>query len=248
MRNDIKIYEKDEIQQGTAEWFKIRELKFTASKADVVATNGKGLETYVTDLLADYYSSQKFDEYADKYKSPAMQRGNDYEPMARMVYEFETGNTVREVGFVTVNDNKYIGASPDGIVTEKEKDEGLLEIKNHDDKKFITLQLTGEVDPKYIKQMQYQMWITGAKWCDYFGFNPNFKPNFYKQRFYPDLEMFNKFDVGTKCGIKMIENGLKALEGKLICQETEQKEEENEKITEYKMKVEGINQMSDFPF
>ena len=48
MRKDIRIYTNDEIIQGTPEWFAIRDLKFTASKADVIATNGKGLDTLAT--------------------------------------------------------------------------------------------------------------------------------------------------------------------------------------------------------
>lgn len=186
-----KVYEQDEIVQGTPEWLKLRELKFTASRASVIATNGKGLETYVKELLAEYFSSQEFEERTGKFKSPAMQRGNDFEATARMVYEFETGNTVREVGFI--ERSPHIGYSPDGLVTENDKaDEGLIEIKNHDDKVFLELIMTGKVDPKYIKQMQYGMWASEKKWCDYFGYNPNFSPSFFLQRFYPDLEMHKK--------------------------------------------------------
>ena len=129
-----------------------------------------------------------------------------------MVYEFETGNSVRQVGCVTVG--KYILASPDGLVTENGKENGLIEIKNHDDKVFLELILTGKVDPKYVKQMQYQMWVTGKEWVDYFGYNPNFKPSFYMERFYPDEELFAKFDAGVTAGADMLDNGLRILGGK----------------------------------
>lgn len=247
MRNDIKIYSKDEITQGTPEWFAIRDLKLTASKADIIATNGKGLDTLVTELLAGHYSSQQYEEYTGKYKNPAMQRGNDFEPMARMVYEFETGNTVREVGFVQVNDNKYVGCSPDGLVTENNVEDGLIEIKNHDDKVFLELVMTKKVDAKYVKQMQYQMWVTGAKWCDYFGYNPNFKPSYYKERFYPDTELFAKFEAGTKDGAKMIENGLSALKDSLEEQEKYTPEAEAEK-PEAETTAEAKETSADFPF
>lgn len=219
MRDDIKIYTQDEIVQGTAEWFAIRDLKFTASKASEIASNGKGLDTLTTELLAGHYSSQKYDEYIGKFKSPAMQRGNDYEAQARMVYEFETGNDVREVGFVEVTSRKYVGCSPDGLVTENGKEDVLLEIKNHDDKVFLELILSGKVNPKYVQQMQYQMWVTGASACDYFGYNPNFKPSFYLQRFYPDEEMFAKFEAGVKAGSALLDAGLKMLEDKLVEQQ-----------------------------
>lgn len=219
MRKDIKIYGNDEIIQGTPEWFAIRDLKFTASRASEIATNGKGLETLATELLASHFSSQKYEEYTGKYKNSAMQRGNDFEAQARMVYEFETGNSVREVGFVEDKSRKYVGCSPDGLVTEKGKENILLEIKNHDDKVFLELILTGKVDSKYVKQMQYQMWVTGAKACDYFGYNPNFEPSYYLERFYPDKEMFEKFEAGVNAGTEMLENGLAMLKDKLQKQE-----------------------------
>ena len=240
MRKDIRIYTNDEIIQGTPEWFAIRDLKFTASKADVIATNGKGLDTLATELLAGHFSSQLYEEYTGKYKNPAMQRGNDFEAQARMVYEFETGNTVREVGFVEVTSQKYVGCSPDGLVTENEKEDILVEIKNHDDKVFLELILTGKVDAKYIKQMQYQMWVTGASACDYFGYNPNFKPNYYMQRFYPDTELFAKFEAGVQAGTQMLDNGLKMLEGKL--EEQEKFIEEKPECPEIKNIEEATNE------
>lgn len=206
-----------EIEQGTSEWFKIRDLKFTASRASEIATNGKGLETLCIELLAGHYSSQQYEEYTGKYKNSAMQRGNDFEAQARMVYEFETGNSVRQVGCVTVG--KYILASPDGLVTENGKENGLIEIKNHDDKVFLELILTGKVEPKYVKQMQYQMWVTGKEWVDYFGYNPNFEPSYYLERFFPDKDMFEKFEAGVNAGTEMLENGLSMLKDKLQKQE-----------------------------
>lgn len=242
-----KVYQKDEIVQGTKEWHELRQLKFTASKADTISVNGKGLETLVKEMLAEYYSSQEYDEYTGAYKSADMQRGNDYEPMARMVYEMETGNTVKEVGFI--ERSKYIGCSPDGLVTEKDNPdgEGLIEIKNHSDKVFLELILSDKVDPKYVKQMQYQMWVSELNWCDYFGFNPNFSPNFYKERFFPDLELHKKFEAGVSAGIQMIENGLDILKDRLTILEKvikviEEKEDEKPAIT----KAEEAQE--DFPF
>lgn len=202
----LKIYGKDEIEQGSKEWHELRNLKFTASKASIIATAGKGLVTLTNEMLAEYFSSQTYNEYTQAYKSSDMQRGNDFESMSRTVYELETGYEVEEVGFV--ERSKYIGCSPDGMI---KSEKGLIEIKNHSDKIFLELMLTGKVDPKYIAQMQYQLWVTGYDWVDYFGFNPNFEPNFYKQRFTPDFEMFKKFENGVTKGIELIENGLHIL-------------------------------------
>lgn len=254
---EYKVYGKDEIEQGSKEWLELRNLKFTASNADTISANGKGLETLVKEMLAEYYSSQEFEEYTGKFKSADMQRGNDYEAMARSVYELETGNTVKEVGFI--QRSKYIGCSPDGLVDESwtgSKEEGLIEIKNHSDKVFLELMLTGKVDPKYVKQMQYQMWVTQLNWCDYFGFNPNFSPNFYKERFYPDEALHKKFEAGVSAGIEMIENGLDALKDKLkvlnkVVEVIEEKEEPklaDMPINKVKLEKSNNGTGDDFPF
>ena len=213
LKKYYKEYSKEEIQQGTQAWFDVRKLKFTASKASIITADGKGLDTLVNELLAEYYSSQQYNEFTNKYKNSAMQRGNDFEDTARMTYEFETGNTVKEVGFI--ERSEHIGCSPDGLIS----DDGIIEIKNHDDKVFIELIKTKRIDPVYIKQMQYQMWVTERKWCDYFGFNPNYSPNFYLERIYPDLDLHKKIEAGLESGIKKIKEGLSLLEGKLKVQE-----------------------------
>ena len=104
--------------------------------------------------------------------------------------------------------------------------------------------------------MQYQMWVTGASACDYFGYNPNFKPSFYKQRFYPDTELFAKFEAGVEAGTQMLDNGLKMLEGKL--EEQEKFIEEKPECPEIKNIEEATNEFfekaikkevaNDFPF
>ena len=81
-------------------------------------------------------------------------------------------------------------------------------------------------------------------------------PNFYKKRFYPDQELFKKFEAGVLDGIDMIENSLEKVSETLFKQERyiepkeevviseENKEEKlEEKIKEKEEKVDD-----DFPF
>lgn len=206
MKRKIKIYSVDEIEQGSKEWHKLRNLKFTASNASTIMANGKGLETLVKEMIADFYSSQQYDEYSNKYKNEAMQRGNDFESMARTFYTLETGNDVEQVGFVECDE--YIGCSPDGLIG----DDGLIEIKNHSDKVFVELMTTRKIDPKYRAQMQMQMWVTGRKYCDYFGFNPNYQPSFYMERVYPDPVEFKRIEAGLQTGIKLVKTAREKLD------------------------------------
>lgn len=170
------------MEQNSPEWDAIRKMKFTASHANTILAMGKGVETLVNEMLADYYSSGNYEEYSGKYKNEQMQRGHDFEAQARSIYELETGNKVQQVGFVELSE--HVGCSPDGLVN----DDGLIEIKNHSDIVFLRLVETQKIEKKYIDQMQYQMFVTNRNWCDYFAFNPNFDPCFVKIRVYKDMD------------------------------------------------------------
>lgn len=192
----MKIYN---MEQGTKEWRDVRKMHFTASNANAIIANGKGLQTLVDDMLSEYYSSGNYPEYTDDYKNYQMKRGNDYEEKARKIYEFETGNKVETVGFIELDDR--VGVSPDGLVGE----DGLVEIKNHSDKVFMKLAETKKIDKKYLDQMQMQMFVTQRNWCDYFAFNPNFTPSFIRIRVNKDIEVFGQIVEGLRTGRKLLE-------------------------------------------
>lgn len=196
-----------EIIQGTDEWHKMRLLRFTASKASIIKTAGKGLETLINEMIQAYFSSGENIEFS-KYKNEDMQRGNDYEQSARNVFELVTGKTVEQVGCVTVGE--HILASPDGLIGDDE----LIEIKCHSDKVFTELILTEKIDTKYIDQMQYQMWVTGRKRCNYFGYNPNFEPCYFHRVIEADESYFKLFENGVKIGTVMLKEKIKILEEK----------------------------------
>lgn len=59
----------NDIKQGTKEWQDIRKLKFTASHASTILARGRGVQTLIKQMLADYYSSGNYEEYSDKYKN-----------------------------------------------------------------------------------------------------------------------------------------------------------------------------------
>ena len=187
-----------DMEQGTKEWHNIRKLHFTASNASTIIANGKGLQTLIDEMLSEYYSSGKFSEYSDTFVNKQIQRGHDFEDKARKIYELETGNKVKQVGFIELNE--HIGVSPDGLVGE----DGLVEIKNHSDKVFLKLIETKKIDKKYLDQMQMQMFVSGRSWCDYFAFNPNFNPCFVKIRVKKDIEVFKALTEGLTNGKKQL--------------------------------------------
>lgn len=193
-----------DVEQGSPEWFDIRMGKMTASHAQAIGNCGKGLDTYITELMSEFFSSKEKEQFSNSHTD----RGNEYEPTARELYEFENDVEVKEVGFVEFNE--YVGASPDGLVGE----DGGVEIKCIDDKDFFKHLLNGEkeVDSKHIWQIQMNLLITGRKWWDLIIYNPNYKKSMCVYRILPDVEKFNGLREGFQKGEEMIKNIKKQIE------------------------------------
>lgn len=184
------------IEQGTPEWFAIRKGKMSASHAQAIGNSGRGLETYIYELMAEYYSSEEKEQFSNEHT----ERGNKLESTARGIYELENGVEIKQVGFVEHND--YVGCSPDGLVSE----DGLVEIKCPNDTEYLKYLLFGEkqIDTKYIWQCQMQMLITERKWNDLIIYNPNFKKSILVFRQTPDREKFEALEIGFKMGQEKI--------------------------------------------
>lgn len=158
----------ESLEQGSPEWLAARLGRATASRiADVVARTksgwGASRANYAAELIAERLTGQQ----ADRFMNEAMRRGTEKEPDARAAYEFYQGVTVDLVGFVEHPKIAMSGASPDGFVG----DDGLVEIKCPNTATHIDTLLGAEIDGKYVKQMQWQMAVTGRAWCDWASFD-----------------------------------------------------------------------------
>lgn len=102
--------------------------------------------------------------------SKAMQDGIDREDTARKVYEALSGQVTTLIGFVS-HDELRAGCSPDGVIGDYE---GIVELKCPIPATHLTYLKSGLVPDEYVKQCVHNMWITGAQWCDYMSFNPEF--------------------------------------------------------------------------
>lgn len=193
-------------EQQTPEWFELRkQFPLTASNAQAIGNNGKGLETICWEALSDKYSSADKTQFTNK----DLDRGNELEPQARELYMLETGNTVETVGFITNTSVSEVGgASPDGLVD----DDGLLEIKCFADvkhfKMVVDFKKTGvfEIESQYVWQMQMQLLITGRKWVDFLAYNPNYSQSLLVQRVVEDKEMQGKIKDGLAKGEQIIKD------------------------------------------
>jgi len=140
---------------------------------------GDGAKTYAIELIAETL----LNEPTFTHVNYAMEHGNEYEPYAREIYERDNKLPVIQVGGIESDGLWY---SPDGLVG----DDGLIEIKCPQPTNHIRFLLDGEIDKKYITQMQFGLMVSGRKWCDFISFHPDF-PDALKikaVRIYPDLE------------------------------------------------------------
>lgn len=186
--------------QQTPEWFELKNgHPLSASKAQAIATAGKGLETLILEALKNKYSSGERERFGNK----DMDRGNELEPFARGIYEMERGVEVVEAGFITNSKiSDLAGVSPDGLVQE----DGMLEIKSLSDdvyiKQIVKFGETGEIkiDSGHAWQMEMQMMFAERDWNDYMIYNPNFEKSFFISRVFPSLERQQKLLTGIKVG------------------------------------------------
>jgi putative phage-type endonuclease len=163
-----KSIERDCMEQRTEEWFSARLGKVTASRvADVLAKIKSGESASRKNYKMELVVQRLTNKVGESFTNAAMEWGTEQEPFARMAYEAHTGTFVKEEGFVDHPTIEGFGCSPDGIVGE-----GLIEIKAPNTANHIETVLENKVPSKYIPQMQCQMAVTGAKWCDFVSFDP----------------------------------------------------------------------------
>jgi hypothetical protein len=180
------------VLQGSEDWFEVRKLKLTGSKATAIASNGTGLKTLVTELILDMFIEKEC------FTNKDIERGNELETIAREKYSFENKVDVIEVGFI--EHTEHSGYSPDGLVNS----DGLVEIKARNNKIHLELLQTQNIDTGTVWQMQMGLLITDRKWCDFISYNPNFKNSMFVKRVYRDEDAILKLKNGIIEGTKMI--------------------------------------------
>lgn len=151
-------------EQNSPEWDAARLGRVTASRfSDAVAGGaGKTRKTYMIKLITERLTGESVDGFCNA----TMDRGSDIEESARQYYEMVNGCTVKQVGFVQLNEN--IGASPDGLVGE----DGLVEIKCPMSHTHVRYLLDNKFPSTYKAQVQGQLWVTGRKWTDFVSYDP----------------------------------------------------------------------------
>jgi len=172
MKEKVTIY--NDIHQRSEEWYNIRLGRVGGSESSVLSVKGKsesGLGAAAFTLLYEKaYELIQEEPVKENIVTFAMQRGMDLEPEAIHEYELSKMVKVDQVGYILNSDYKYAGYSPDGLVGE----DGLIEVKCPGNSEFMRQIITNEIPKQYFCQMQWGMFISGRKWCDYVVYNPDY--------------------------------------------------------------------------
>lgn len=156
------------IKQGSFEWHDLRRGVISASFAKNVLA-GEKTETYkgyVIDLIVGIVNAQ----IEPEIKAKQLEWGKQNETKARALYKFETNSVIDDIPFVFKDDTFRVGFSPDACNLTQGK---YAEIKcPYTTRVFLETILNGKLKPEWIKQLQFQMWVSGQDEIDYYTYDP----------------------------------------------------------------------------
>lgn len=160
------------VEQGGDEWLKARIGLITASEFYRVLSKVKNGEAadrrnYKAEKVVERMTGKTI----DRFRSAAMQWGNDTEDLAATSYMLATGHLV-EVAGIFIHNEYPIGDSPDRLVSK----DGTVEIKCLNTANHIEVLKLGEMPKKHYPQVQGHIWMTDRKWCDFVSFDPDMPP------------------------------------------------------------------------
>ena len=155
--------------QRTEEWYKLRHNLITASNAykcfesqsmqnQIIFEKCQPLKVFEEDSI-NINTTNAFVNV-----NTTLHWGQKYEPVSILLYEFLYKTKIEDVGCIPHDNYPFLGASPDGIVVNKDSDRfgRMLEIKN-----IVNREIDGIPKKEYWIQMQLQMATWNLDECDF---------------------------------------------------------------------------------
>jgi len=151
---------KPQPDQRTQEWYERRHNLITASNAYLAL----GSEANQNRLIYEKCLPINTEKFSRVNTDSPMHKGQKYEPVSVMLYEYMYGTKIEDFGCITHEKFCFLGASPDGINCDKESDRygRMLEIKN-----ISNRDIKGIPKKEYWTQMQLQMETCDLQECDF---------------------------------------------------------------------------------
>lgn len=148
-----------QIKPDTPEWLHFRRTHIGASDAISIM----GMSPWKSPL--ELYEEKVFKFEQDE--NPYMKRGKELESLALESFEKETGLVMFPMVFVH-DSIPWMSASFDGITIQRD---AILEIKCPGKKDYHFVEVNKKVPPKYIPQLQHQIFVSGLDFAYYYSFN-----------------------------------------------------------------------------
>lgn len=207
-----------DIPQGSPEWLAMRVGKIGGSRiADLLTEGRKGDESltrrkYKNELIRERLTHRKL----DTYKTPAMMRGIELEPMARAWYEVKHNVFVDQVAIVKHPTIEHAQCSPDGIIFADKP--YLIEIKVPNPENHLDNILTnGKQLEQYYDQCMWQLaCMPEMEFCELISFDPELPDHLqgFVKRIYRDDEYIKEVEdkvISFLAEIETILNNLKEI-------------------------------------
>jgi hypothetical protein len=199
-----------DIIQGTDEWLDLRSGKVTASVGSTLWVDGKlengfgaGAMTLLSKIVEERLTGTKREGFGG---SKATEFGHINEPNARLHYERETFQSVKEVGFIGLGD--WVGSSPDGLVG----DIGGVEIKCLPTQHIDVIETgTCKDHKKFVAQCMFNLYVSRREWWDLVYYHPHFPKHLQMKvfRVFPDDILFAKYRKRIKSFVGIAESRIK---------------------------------------
>ena len=159
-----------DVEQRSEAWHALRLGRLCGSRAaDMCATIRTGEAAARRNLRVELVLERLTGRSAEReYQSQAMKDGVEREPAALRLYEAETGHLVERVGFLA-HETLAAGCSPDGLTAD-----GIVEVKCPQPPAHLEVLQTRVIPDAYQKQMLHGLWVSGAAWCDFVSYQPDF--------------------------------------------------------------------------
>jgi len=152
--------------QRTDGWYKFRWNCITASNAWKAFESQSSINQLIYEKCQPLKTNEECDEEKNKMvnTNTPLHWGQKYEPLSVMIYEQKYGTKVEDFGCIQHPTYKFLAASPDGIIINKDCDRygRMLEIKNP-----VSREITGIPKKEYWTQMQLQMEVCDLNECDF---------------------------------------------------------------------------------
>ena len=187
-----------DVIQGSPDWMALRIGRIGGSRVSDLLTEGRsGAESltrrkYKNEIIRERLTGLKL----NTFKTPAMQRGIDLEPLARAWYEVKNNVFVDQVAIVKHPTIQDAQCSPDGIIFADKP--YLIEIKVPSPENHLDNILTGgkQLEQYYDQAMWQLACMPEIEFCDIVSFDPEMPDHLkgFVKRIYRDDEYIKEME------------------------------------------------------